>query len=47
MTGEAVAAAAAVLGGRARRDVPLGPFTTYGVGGPAALLLEWCGPEEL
>ena len=46
MTGP-VAAAAAVLGDRARRDVPLGPFTTYGVGGPAALLLEGCGPEEL
>ena len=45
--GDAVAAAAAVLGDRARRDVPLGPFTTYGVGGPAALLLEGCGPEEL
>jgi len=44
---DAVAAAAAVLGDRARRDVPLGPFTTYGVGGPAALLLERCGPEEL
>ncbi|HEX2119829.1 MAG TPA: UDP-N-acetylmuramate dehydrogenase [Acidimicrobiales bacterium] len=40
-------AAAAVLGDRARRDVPLGPLTTYGVGGPAALLLEDCGPEEL
>jgi UDP-N-acetylmuramate dehydrogenase len=44
---DAVAAAAAVLGDRARRDVPLGPFTTYGVGGPAALLLEGCGPDEL
>jgi UDP-N-acetylmuramate dehydrogenase len=39
--------AAAVLGDRARRQVPLGPFTTYGVGGPAALLLEDCGPDEL
>ncbi|MGI8810649.1 MAG: UDP-N-acetylmuramate dehydrogenase [Acidimicrobiales bacterium] len=44
---DTIAAAAAVLGDRARRDVPLGPFTTYGVGGPAALLLEGCGPEEL
>ena len=35
-----VEAAAAVLGGRARRDVPLGPFTTYRVGGPAALLVR-------
>ena len=43
----AVDAAAAVLGERARRDVPLGPFTTYGVGGPAALLLEDCGPDDL
>lgn len=32
--------AAAVLGRRARRDVPLGPLTTYRVGGPAALFLE-------
>lgn len=47
MSRDGVAAAAAVLGDRARRDVPLGPFTTYGVGGPAALLLEGCGPEEL
>jgi UDP-N-acetylmuramate dehydrogenase len=32
-------AAAAVLGSRARRDVPLGPLTTYRVGGPAALFV--------
>lgn len=44
---DAIAAAAAVLGGRARRDVPLGPFTTYRVGGPAALLLEVAGEEDL
>jgi UDP-N-acetylmuramate dehydrogenase len=44
---EAIEAAAAVLGDRAKRDVPLGPFTTYGVGGPAALLLEHCGPDDL
>ena len=44
---DAVGAAAAVLGDRARREVPLGPFTTYGVGGPAALLLERCGPADL
>jgi UDP-N-acetylmuramate dehydrogenase len=43
----ALEAAAAVLGDRARRGVALGPFTTYKVGGPAALLLEDCGPEEL
>ncbi len=42
-----IAAAVAVLGDRARRDVPLGPFTTYGVGGPAALLLDLCGPADL
>ncbi len=43
----AIDAAAAVLGERARRDVPLGPFTTYGVDGPAALFLEDCGPDDL
>ncbi len=50
MTGaivDAISAAAAVLGGRARRDVPLGPFTTYRVGGPAALLLEDAGEDDL
>lgn len=44
---EAIEAAARILGERARRDVPLGPFTTYGAGGPAALLLERCGPDDL
>jgi UDP-N-acetylmuramate dehydrogenase len=29
-----------VLGGRARRDEPLGPLTTYRVGGPAALFVR-------
>ena len=43
----AVDAAAAVLGDRARRGVPLGPLTTYGVGGPAALFLEDCAPDDL
>jgi UDP-N-acetylmuramate dehydrogenase len=33
-------AAAAALGPLAARDVPLGPRTTYRVGGPAALLVE-------
>jgi UDP-N-acetylmuramate dehydrogenase len=37
---EAVAQAAALLGDRARRDVPLGPLTTYRVGGAAALFVE-------
>ena len=36
---EAVDAAAAILGSRARRDHPLGPLTTYRVGGSAALFL--------
>lgn len=31
---------AARIGSAARRQVRLGPFTTYGVGGPAALLVE-------
>jgi UDP-N-acetylmuramate dehydrogenase len=35
-----IAAAAALLGERAQRDVPLGPMTTYRVGGPAALFAE-------
>ena len=35
-----IEAAAAVLGDRGRRDAPLGPLTTYRVGGPAALLVE-------
>jgi UDP-N-acetylmuramate dehydrogenase len=44
---EAVETAAAVLGERARRDVPLGPFTTYRVGGPAALLLRAEDEDDL
>jgi UDP-N-acetylmuramate dehydrogenase len=36
----ALDAVAAALGGRARRDVPLGPRTTYRVGGAAALFVE-------
>jgi UDP-N-acetylmuramate dehydrogenase len=32
-----IAAAARVLGARAKRDQPVGPLTTYRVGGPAAL----------
>jgi UDP-N-acetylmuramate dehydrogenase len=35
------------LGGRATPDKPLGPLTTYGVGGPAALFVEVEGPEDL
>lgn len=47
MNDAAIEKAAAVLGDRARRDVALGPLTTYGVGGPAALFLERCGPDDL
>jgi UDP-N-acetylmuramate dehydrogenase len=36
---EALEAARRLLGERARPDVPLGPLTTYRVGGPAALFL--------
>ena len=42
-----IRAAAEVLGERARRDVPLGPFTTYRVGGPAALLLRAEDEDDL
>ena len=37
---ERVAHAARLLGNRAQGDVPLGPLTTYRVGGPAALFVE-------
>lgn len=36
----AVRAASRVLGHRALRDVPLGPLTTYRLGGPAAVLVK-------
>jgi UDP-N-acetylmuramate dehydrogenase len=42
-----VALAAAVLGERARRDVPIGPLTTYRVGGSAALFLEAADEDDL
>jgi UDP-N-acetylmuramate dehydrogenase len=38
---------AAALGPRAARRAPLGPLTTYGVGGPAAVLVEIEGPDDL
>ena len=38
---------AARLGPLVRADVPLGPLTTYGVGGPAALLATVPGPDDL
>ena len=44
---EAVERAATLLGDRARRDVALGPFTTYKVGGPAALLVQAGSAEHL
>ena len=43
----AVEAAAAVLGPLASRDEPLGPLTTYRVGGPAALLARPRTLDEL
>jgi UDP-N-acetylmuramate dehydrogenase len=39
--------AARLLGDRARRDVLLGPLTTYRVGGAAALFLEIGGDDDL
>lgn len=36
-----------VLPGRVRRDAPLAPLTTYRLGGPAALLVEPQGAEDL
>lgn len=39
--------AACVLGSRVERERPLGPLTTYRVGGPAALYLEVTGEEDL
>jgi UDP-N-acetylmuramate dehydrogenase len=44
---DAIAVAARLLGPRAERNVPLGPFTTYRVGGPADVLVEVDGPEDL
>jgi UDP-N-acetylmuramate dehydrogenase len=44
---EAVEAAAALLGPRARRDEPLAPLTTYRVGGRAALFVEARSIDDL
>ena len=44
---DALEAAAALLGPAVRRNHPLGPLTTYRVGGPAALFLEADGEEDL
>ncbi|HEX6425135.1 MAG TPA: UDP-N-acetylmuramate dehydrogenase [Acidimicrobiales bacterium] len=46
MTG-ALARAAEMLGPRARRDVALGPMTTYRVGGAAALLVDAASVDDL
>ncbi len=43
----AVDAAARVLGARAARDEPLGPLTTYRVGGPAALFVRARSLDDL
>ncbi len=40
-------ALADALGGRGQLMKPLGPLTTYGVGGPAALFVEAEGPRDL
>ena len=47
MSADAVAAARGALGDLARHQVPLGPFTTYRVGGPAALFVEVTGDRDL
>jgi UDP-N-acetylmuramate dehydrogenase len=39
--------AARILGALAQRDVPLGPLTTYRVGGPAALFVEARHEDDL
>jgi UDP-N-acetylmuramate dehydrogenase len=44
---EQVAQAAAMLGGPAQRDVPLGPLTTYRVGGAATLFVEASSLDDL
>ena len=44
---EAIEVAARALGGRGRRDVPLGPLTTYRVGGPAAVFVEAADESDL
>jgi UDP-N-acetylmuramate dehydrogenase len=44
---DAVERAAGMLDGLARRQVPLGPLTTYRVGGPAALLVEAGSVDDL
>jgi UDP-N-acetylmuramate dehydrogenase len=45
--GGAVAEATRLLDGLAQREVPLGPLTTYRVGGPAALFVEASSADDL
>jgi UDP-N-acetylmuramate dehydrogenase len=45
--GPELQALAVALGARATLMKPLGPLTTYGVGGPAALFVEVEGPDDL
>jgi UDP-N-acetylmuramate dehydrogenase len=47
LPGGAVAEAARLLDGLAQREVPLGPLTTYRVGGPAALFVEASTVDDL
>jgi UDP-N-acetylmuramate dehydrogenase len=44
---DAIERAAALLGDLAERDVPLGPMTTYRVGGPAALFARLADRSQL
>jgi len=44
---DALERAASVLGERARRRVPIGPLTSYRVGGPAALFVEVADEADL
>jgi UDP-N-acetylmuramate dehydrogenase len=46
-TRDVIEAAAAALGARARADVPIGPLTTYRVGGAAALFVELASDEDV
>ena len=46
-TPEALEALAAALGPEGRRSVPIGPLTTYGVGGAAALLVTVADDDHL
>jgi UDP-N-acetylmuramate dehydrogenase len=47
LAGGAVEKAARLLDGLAQPDVPLGPLTTYRVGGPAALFVEAASVDDL